>query len=127
MSVWKECHSGMPCVKSPSGNIFRKVPGAEPKPERVAENSRDFKAAPLDILTSSAVHVWDPALVHLSPDNSPWLQQVWLGRNAPKDFALRGRAMSIIAAIRVTLCCLKRSQSATRVGWVSRGAVWRDF
>lgn len=125
--MWKECHSGMPCVKSPSGNMFGKVPGAEPKPERVAENSRDFKAAPLDILTSSAVHVWEPALAHLSPDNSPWLQQVWLGRNAPKDFALRGRAMSIIAAIRVTLCCLKRSQSATRVGWVSRGAVWRDF
>lgn len=37
-----------------------------------------------------------PALTHLSPDNRPWLQQVWPGRNARKDFALRSRAMSIV-------------------------------
>lgn len=117
----------MPCVKSPSGSTFGQVPGAEPKLESVAENSSGFMAAPLDALTSSPVRVREPALTHLAPDNSPWLRQVWSGRNVSKDFALRGRAVSIIGAIGVTLCCLGCSQSATLVSWVSPGAVWRDF
>lgn len=107
-------------MKSPSGSTFGQVPGAELKPERVAESSSGFMAAPLDVLTSSPVRVREPALTHLAPDNGLWLQQVWSERNVSKDFALRGRAVSIIGAIGVTPCCLGCSQSAPRVSWVSQ-------
>lgn len=85
-------------LRIPSGNMFGKIPRAENKTGEWsglgAENSRGFtwllERSPPDLLHG------DPALTHLSSDNRPWLQQVWLGRNAPEDFALRSRAVSIM-------------------------------
>ena len=64
--------------------------------EDEAENRGDFTGATGEVPSRSPAHRRDPTLTHLSSDDRLWLRQVWADRKAPKDFAPRSRAVSIM-------------------------------
>jgi hypothetical protein len=75
--------------------MFGKIPGAEARPER-----REMRQRSLNSLDGTGWKSHPVSCMHMSPtlphpNSRPWLQQVWLGRKATEDFALRSRAMSI--------------------------------
>lgn len=113
----EDVYSGTPCEShtvTPGGKIPRSWNQAERWQKTAGTQER-----PLDILTSSAVHVWEPALF-LSPDNSPTeAGRVWLGRDPSGTHRPSEIRYHVIASIRVT-CAAHRPQPERNLpGWLS--------